>query len=247
MAGLITKEENWLVYEREWSKVLKYFKIPYVHMSEKTALSDAQKKDLSRCVWEIIIGIEALPIGSIIPMDDYRTIEPQLKPYVLDPYYIAMQDCMHFALLFVTSGPFDNGNDPRVAMVFSDQAEFKYEGMQMFEAAVKYSRNVKKDLVDSPVFRNMKVLTPLQAADVVAYEIYKEYDRIYYKHDRKPRYGSDRLDEIFENFKAPWIGKIETVMRHNHYTLNDLLSRYQSADRVEEYWRNKRARQAKES
>jgi hypothetical protein len=97
MAGLMTKEENWLVYEREWGKILKHFKIPYIHMTEKklfAALSDAQKKDLSRCVWEVIVGIEALPIGSIIPMDDYRPIETQLKLYVLDPYYLAMQDCM---------------------------------------------------------------------------------------------------------------------------------------------------------
>jgi hypothetical protein len=245
MAGLITKEENWLVYEREWGKILKHFKIPYIHMTESMEMfagwSDAKVKDLSRCVWEIIIGIEALPLGSIVPMDDYRAIETQLKPYVLDPYYLTMQDCMHLALVFVTGGPFDSGVNPRVAIVFSDQAEFRYEGMQMFEAAIKYSKDLKKDLVDAPAFRDMKLLTPLQAADVVAYEIYKEYDRIYYQRNRPPRYGYERLEEIFENFKSPWIGNIELVMRHNHYTLNDLLARHQSADRIEDYWRKKRA------
>lgn len=248
MAGLITKEENWLIYEREWGKILKHFKIPYVHMTEGMELgwSDTKKKDLSRCVWEIIKGIEALPIGSIIPMDDYRPIETQLKPYILDPYYLAMQDCMRLALVFVMKGSFETAIDKRVAIVFSDQAEFKYEGMRMFDAAIKYSTDLRKDLIDPPAFRDMKVLTPLQAADVVAYEIYKEYDRIYYKRDRSPRYGYERLEEIFENFKNPYLGKVELIMRHNRYTLNDLLGRHQSADRTEEYWRKKRAREAKD-
>lgn len=248
MAGLITKEESWLVYEREWAKLLKYFKIPYVHMTEQELYkgwSDAKKKDLSRCAWEIIVGIEALPIGSIIPMDDYRPIETQLKPRILDPYYLAMQDCMKFALVFVTKGPFESGIDKRVAIVFSDQAEFKYEGMQMFEAAIKYSKDWEKDLIDPPAFRDMKVLTPLQAADIVAYEIYKEFDRIYYQRNRKPRYGYEQLEKIFENFKNPWLGRIDLIMHHNSCTLNDMLANYQSADRTEEYWRKRRARKAK--
>ena len=67
MAGLITKEQNWTVYEHEWSKILRHFKIPYVHMTESREMfagwPEEKIKDLSHCVWEIIVGVDALVIG----------------------------------------------------------------------------------------------------------------------------------------------------------------------------------------
>jgi len=246
MAGLMTKEENWIVYEREWSKILKHFKIPYVHMSEKklfAAMSDAQKKDLSRCVWEIIKGIEALPIGSIIPMDDYRPLEDRLSVNIVDPYYLAMHDCMRFASVFALRGPFESNTDLRVALVFSDQVEFKHEGLRMFDGVKKaWADEMKIDLIDSPIFRDMRKVTPLQAADVVAFEIYKEFDRVYYQRDRPPRYGYERLEETFETFRNPLLGRIDLVMYHNKHTLGDIVSACERADRTAAYWEKKRTK-----
>lgn len=238
MAGLMTKEENWRIYEREWRKILKHFKIPYIHMKEARKMfkgwPEAKVKDLSRCVWEIIVGIEVLPIGSIIPMDEFRPLEAQLRDCFLDPYYIAMQDCMFFATSFLMeAGAFKSDIDARVAMVFSDQAEFRCEAMRLFDAAKKNWRGIKTDKIDPPAFRDMKVLTPLQAADIVAYEIYKEYDRLRYHPNRKQRYGYTQLEKVFENFKNEWLGRMDFVMWHSKYSLSDLAGDCQKADEAE--------------
>lgn len=227
MAGLMTKEENWRIYKREWGKILKHFKIPYIHMKESAEMfagwSEAKVKDLSRCVWEIIVGIEALPIGSIIPMDEFRQHEAQLRDCFLDPYYIAMQNCMSFAHSFLMEGgPFESDIDARVAMVFSDQTEFRNEALRLFEAAKRNSRGIKLDKIDPPAFRDMKALTPLQAADVVAYEIYKEFDRLRYHPHRTRRYGYDQLEKVFENFKNEFLGRMDLVIWHSKYSLSDL-------------------------
>jgi hypothetical protein len=238
MAGLMTKEESWLIYEREWGKILKHFKIPYIHMKEARKMfagwPEPKVKDLSRCVWEIIVGIEALPIGSIIPMDEFRTLEAQLRDCFLDPYYMAMQDCMFFATApLMEEGAFKDNIDARVAMVFSDQVEFKYEAMRLFEAAKKNWRGIKTDKIDPPAFRDMRVLTPLQAADIVAYEIYKEYDRLRYNPKRKQRYGYEQLEKIFENFKNEFLGRVDFVMWHSKYSLSDLADECRKAREAE--------------
>jgi hypothetical protein len=251
MAGLITKEESWLVYEREWGKILSHFKIPYIHMSERSKMfkgwSDEKKKDLSRCVWEIIKNIEALPLGSIIPMDDYRPIEDRIRKYIPDPYFMAMMNCMAFATGFLRkSGPFKSTTDMRVALVFSDQVEFRPEALRMFEGVKKHwADQTKVDLIDSPIFRDMRKVTPLQAADIIAYEIYKEYDRLYYKRPRKSRHGYERIEEILESFAAPFIGRIDPVLYHNEYTLNAIVSNLEAEERTAEYWRKKKASKTK--
>jgi len=44
-----------------------------------------------------------------------------------------------------------------------------------------------------PVFRDMREVVPLQAADIIAYEMHKEFDRQLYRPSAKPRYGYQRI------------------------------------------------------
>jgi len=247
MAGLMAPTEYWEVFEGRWDRLLTKFKLPYIHMKEMWKLLDGWSKTktekLSAAVWKIIKETRAIPIGSIIPMDDFRFLEENLRRYALDPYYLAMQDCIRLSTVSITPGPFWSP-DTRVRMVFSDQVEFKYEAQRMFDAAVKADKT--KPRVASPAFEDMRDVLPLQAADVVAYEIYKEYERTYYNLSRKKRYGYEQLEEMIAWLNEGQIIQIPGyIMRHTKKSLLGIVAEGEKADRIEEYWRNKRERDKK--
>jgi Protein of unknown function (DUF3800) len=228
MAGLMAPAEYWEVFEDKWYKLLTKFRLPYIHMKEMRTLlagwSESKIKKLSEAVWKVIKETRAMPIGSIIPMDDFRPLEEKLRRYALDPYYLAMQDCISLSTISVMPGPFMS-SDSRVTMIFSDQVEFKHEAHRMFDAAVKADKT--KPRVDPPAFHDMRDLLPLQAADVVAYEIYKEYDRTYYgRSSRKKRYGYEQLEEMIAWLNEGQIIQIPGyIMRHTKKTLKDIVGK----------------------
>lgn len=209
-------------------------------MSEMSTLtdgwSDTKKKKLSGKLWKIIRDCKLLPIGSIIPMDDYRPREGQLKKYFRDPYYIAMQNCVLFATESIDVPLIPTPDTPRAAMIFDNKVEFKVNAKNLYEATIKKLR--LQNLVDEPAFRDMRVIVPLQAADMIAYEIYKEFDRFYYKNTRKVRFGWEQIEAIY---KAQGIAEAP-IMRHSEYTLTDWLTKAETADRMASYWEERIAK-----
>lgn len=87
------------------------------------------------------------------------------------------------------------------------------------------------DLLDSPVFRPMKTFVPLQAADIVAYELHKEAYRQYFRPNEKARWGFTELQDIVKLIASgfnPLIIKrnesvIETHMKEAQRRINDAI------------------------
>ena len=253
IAGLMAKAEAWKRFEREWQRTLKKFNLPYIHMKERATLFKGWPKSklekLSAKLWGIIREAKAIPLGSIIPMEDYRALGPELRKYLIDPYYLAMQNCVSLATLPAVPGAREFKH-ARVAMVFSDQVQFKNEAMRLYAAIEKEwnepivgrgnvvpYKNVQKDRVDPPVFRDMRVLLPLQAADMVAYEIYKEFEREYYKLTRKQRYGYVQIERLCnEVFNIP----VYMIMRHSKESLSNHIRTGRELNCLAFYWANER-------
>jgi len=222
MAGLITLAENWEYFERKWEKTLDEFHIPYIHMKENETMfagwPEDKLKELSAELWKVIKDSKALPIGSIIPMDDFRPLENKMRLYYGDPYFIAMQDCIKAAGIPALPNP--SAVDVRIAIVFSEQVEFKYQAQALFDAIMKQGTPpTMRRKFDPPTFRDMRDFLPLQAADMVAYEVYKEYERVYYHLPRKRRWGYERLEELYEGKEI----LKSTITRHSAATITDMV------------------------
>lgn len=245
MGGLLCRAEEWELFERRWDRMLKRYKIPYIHMTESHTMFKGWAKSkveaLSKEAWDKIENIKPLPIGSIIPMDDFRQAEERFRYYFEDPYFIAMQDCMKIALapaLVPSILPAFADQDIKVAIVFSDQVEFRHEALAMYEAVMNATPVELRDRIDPPDFRRMKDWGALQAADMIAYEIYKERERVYYNLARKQRYGYGRMLEIFKAHN------LTPVIRcHDAQSLSDILNKADRNTLMEKYWKNKRSGQ----
>jgi len=119
---------------------------------------------------------------------------------------------------------------------WSDQVEFSHDAVAMFEAIRNMIPPQLRDKVDPPDFRDMRRWGSLQAAEMVAYETYKEYERVYRKLSRKERYGYGRMRDICESQGVHPI----PIRYHSAESLSEIIRQADYTTRIEEYWRKKR-------
>ncbi len=198
IAGLIAPITSWETFERKWKETLKAFKIPYFHMkefahSEKT-FKDWEDKEAKRrkLFGKLMLNIETthpLPFGAIIPMDDFRSFTKEQQDYFHDPYFLCFQSLVAAcsSILEFRKVPVEE----KVALIFSDQVEFRTRALQIYKNVEDTNFYVRRST--PPVFRDMREIVPLQAADIIAYEMHKEFERQLYRSSAKPRYGYQKI------------------------------------------------------
>jgi hypothetical protein len=101
----------------------------------------------------------------------------------------------------------------KYGVVFSEQAEFKHRATKtydLFKAMYKIGERMMY-----PDFKNMRDLVPLQAADIIAYELNREFGRQLYKPTEKPRYGYGQILRMGEKTLpfSPFLFYSETMIR----------------------------------
>jgi Protein of unknown function (DUF3800) len=202
MAGLIAPAYNWEVFERKWKATLKEYKLPFFHMKDFANFkghyegwSEERRKKLFGKLMLHMETIAPLPIGIIIPMEEFRKLTEEEQGYFEDPYYFCWQSMIAMANTYLEfkRAPLEE----KVAMVFSDQVEFKKETRKLWEI-IQHGQILNRRAATSPDFRDMRELVPLQAADIVAYEAYKEYERLRHRPNADQRFGLKRLTKMSE-------------------------------------------------
>jgi hypothetical protein len=129
-------------------------------------------------------------------MELYRNLSDEHKGFFIDPYYLCFETALACCTTFL-----EYKNLPpeeRIALIFSEQVEFRHRALQLYETVKDISS--LKTRGTQPIFRDMRNVVPLQAADIVAYEMYKEYERRTYRPNAAPRYGFQRLVKMTERF-----------------------------------------------
>jgi hypothetical protein len=194
MAGLIAPAHNWQRFETKWKAALQKFQIPHFHMVEFAGFkgefegwSEIKRRNLMSRLLTIIDVTYGYPFGSVIPLDVYRSLSPERQKRFKDPYFLAFMDCIIAAAMLMAP----HAPDEKMALVFSEQRQFRAHALRLYDHAQRTFRNMMK--VTTPIFRDMREIGPLQAADLVAYEFYKEADRLTYRPEAKIRHPFERL------------------------------------------------------
>jgi hypothetical protein len=201
MAGLFASAKNWEQFERQWNKTLHTYEIPYFHVKdfahsrgffEDWKGKEYKGRNLFVELIQAILDAKAIPFGSTIPMEIFKQKPECLQNANDNPYFLAF---FVSALILVQKlYPLCSFGET-VTTVFAEQQEFQRKALRIFER-LKIDMPEVGELFDSPVFRPMHKLAPLQAADLVAYEAHKEAERQLYRPNDKPRWGWIKLDEI---------------------------------------------------
>jgi hypothetical protein len=197
VAGLVAPTENWGMFERKWNQTLDIFKIPYFHMKDFASRrsyfegwSELKRQKLLGKLLRIIATTHPFPVGAIISLDDYRSFPAEDREVMDDPYHFCLMGCAYLPAWRTEN----DSPDVRVAITFSEQSEFKHRAGLLLDDFNQNYPEAKR--FDPPTFQDMKTIVPLQAADIVAYELYKEFDRRRYRPQDKQRYGYVELMKI---------------------------------------------------
>lgn len=198
IAGLIAPVASWETFERKWKATLKAYKLPYFHMKEfahwEKTFRDWKDKEAKRkkLLGKLILHIETthpLPFGAIMPMDAFRSFTKEQQGYLRDPYFLCFQ-----SLVAACSSILEGKKVPdeeKVALIFSDQVEFRSRALEIYKNVEDAGFYVRRST--PPVFRDMREDMALQAADIIAYEMHKEFERRLHRPTAVPRYGYQRI------------------------------------------------------
>lgn len=201
MAGLLATSANWEWFESEWKIVLAAYALPYFHMKDfahsRLAFEgwkgqEEKRRSLLSDLMACIRGAYALPFGTTIPMEPFRKYPLEAQTIIGNhPYQLAFIGCN--VILADMMAPARTYGE-KIATVFAEQTQFQNLALKAHATVQEW--HPSGDLFHSPVFRPMRELVPLQAADLVAYEAYKEADRRRYRPHDAPRWGWTELIEI---------------------------------------------------
>jgi hypothetical protein len=163
VAGFISTEEQWLLFEREWKEILEREGMESFHMTdfEKSKVWPQHKKD--DILRKLVITIQLRTRRSFsqtVMINDYREIN--------DAY--AFEECVGtpFALAGRTIAKNINSwkrnymeNDSKLVIVFEDGTKHKGDFIDAME----------RDKLPCPLFAGKGDAVPLQAADWLAWEM----------------------------------------------------------------------------
>jgi hypothetical protein len=177
VAGFVSTAERWVSFEREWRDALSDYGLPSFHMVDFAALrgpyshwQDAQQRIRFGRLLEIIKSHVVYGVGIGIPTEPYhRLFSPEAKAHVGGPYGFAAA----VAFLEFSHQLRDVIEDPWLAYVF----EAGQPGIDQITNLFQYNVQMPEQKTDlrllSLAFENKIDFVPLQAADVLAYELFR--------------------------------------------------------------------------
>ena len=208
MAGFVAPFGAWEVFETEWSDLLRNAGLrgPF-HMKE-FAHSQGQfkswkgKEELRRSFFgravKLVTETGGTPIGAIVSLSAFRSLTQDQQTTFLDPYYIAFQTCTRGAAI---EAIFEEPEE-KVAMVYAYHDEYGTNiggrAEQLWHAIRKHYDHGNR--MGSYASSTPSDLSPLQAADLFAYELSHEFENRVKRPKDDMRWG---LRQIVGMYRIP--------------------------------------------
>jgi len=172
VAGFISTVDQWLLFEKEWAMVLKKFHIKYFHMREFAHSVDQfdgwkgqedKRRALINELVNVIVSRTRYWVGSCIVLEDYKKVDADYQLHEkFYPYPLNGRVCMD---MIEKWRYVHNIQGHPIELVFED-------GDDHFG---QLSERIKEKHGVRPIPRTRMQACPLQAADFVAYEVFKVY------------------------------------------------------------------------
>jgi hypothetical protein len=204
VAGFIASERDWLLFEREWQEILDKDGIELFHMAdfEKNKVWPQYKKDaiLRRLVNAIKIRT-VKSISQCVLMDAYRKINERyaFEESVGAPYALAGRTVAKS--LNDWKKDFAEPGD-KLLVFFEDGTKHKGEFMDAMQ----------RDGLPCPVFLKKPEATPLQAADLLAWEMFNAFKTRDIRPSLKKMLGSLPLESPDHGYFD--VSTLERICKH---------------------------------
>jgi hypothetical protein len=186
IAGCVSPIQAWEDFEPEWKAVLAKFEVPYLHMREyahsegpfkKWRGNEAVRKDFLAALMDIMDRHVLSVIGTTIPINAFKRLTGDQKRAVRDPYFMCLQQTLHAAgsIAFAETavpqhlGLVNPHDAEKIQVIFSRQDDFKSQADSLYEYMQRHA--TIGPMLGAFTWDSYKNAVPLQAADLVAYEM----------------------------------------------------------------------------
>ncbi|MGZ5442196.1 MAG: DUF3800 domain-containing protein [Thermoanaerobaculia bacterium] len=186
IGGLISYTREWKKFDREWTRLLKAERLPYIHMADLDAgydvyrgLDEAERNRIQRVFIEAINRFDVHGVVAGITQDDFPRLFEKLAPYrpplpgqkqaMLTPYLFSLEACFHamFARL-------KGHEEKQLVFVFDRQNEYEARAQTVRSWLANSDSYVHSARLGPLTYCDKRVCIALQAADVVVYECMRE-------------------------------------------------------------------------
>ncbi len=212
VACVLSTDKKWLEFNGEWENCLRLLDLDSFHMTDyennqgpyKTWGKDKKKEELSNMI-EIIHKHVPVLISTSLNLDDSLYIESMLNE-PSSPFELCFRSCLNQIEKW------------KIAKGFSEQTAIVYEKGSGYGNIIHKTYNEAKQAGSrfrSISFDNKKESNPLQAADILAYEGYKEMvnDKVCSESFRDMRKSAKKLIREEDKKYCLYISK-ETVDKY---------------------------------
>jgi hypothetical protein len=188
LAGLIAREDAWKVFDTDWRTACGEESLtePF-HMMHFAARkgqfdgwSEDQRKRLLGKLVAAIIKARAIPIGSVVILRGPDSVPEHVQKRNRDAHFMAFQPLTYnIAVAASMMDPFGKGPGP-VTMVYSHHPEHSNgsAGTGSLWDALREHNPIIALFMQSYISDTPQDCTPLQAADLWAYELGHHFERI---------------------------------------------------------------------
>lgn len=197
VAGFVANTSNWEQFSEDWQAILNDCSLEYFHMSEfenmqgpYTSWTDTEGKDCLNRLLDTIHEHVIQSVAFIIPKMSFDLLmSAKAKRICGDAYGLAALECWRKLA--------DTARDPRLDGVLNCIMESGARGRHALEeihaAGSEDAAWQNENPILSLAFQDKRVFLPLQAADILAYELYKQGLRQFGQETRRGRYPLRQL------------------------------------------------------
>ncbi len=224
VAGFISNRSKWQTFSDDWKNALDSWKIPYFHMSDYEtrhgffeSWDDQQREERLNHLLGLIKKHTFLSVAYIIRTKQFNEIlSDAAKKLCGNAYGLAAIACWFNLRQLVKKV---NGYiDYTMEKVSAGSSILAW----IYREQVKYPEWVEDTRLLSLSFEDKKVILPLQAADILAYEIYKHAQRQFSGLQRPERYP---YKQLFIPSRNEWHYADDAELKRTNDYLNSLLNR----------------------
>jgi hypothetical protein len=182
LGGYLTDAAEWKRLGSAWMGVLKREGLKAFHakdcMAQTRDFENWDWKRADRVYKELISIIDAYNLYAVaiaIVTADFRTlISPEMREQIGDEYHIAIQKCFGGFANLIRNGTAAN---ELIAYVFEEQQQFRPRALEIFREIVQDCDGERTFRLGSMDYGDRLKFAPLQTADIIVYETYREMDR----------------------------------------------------------------------
>lgn len=179
LAGFLSTIDQWERFETEWNEALAEYELSFFHMTDfavKAGVYADWTEDVRRARLGHLMGI----IGNYTIRSYGVSLSKKIfeaafstsaQRFIDSPYSFAAKCCF----LLVASDLRQMGSEVWATHVLEDGARGKGEVLAAYEALTEIPNGKDSTRILSLRFEDKRNFVPLQAADILAYELYKEH------------------------------------------------------------------------